>query len=172
MLNRLLAALGLTLVFSAGFILMRDTIGKKSPYPQARPFTVPTPDGRQLGPQQYRGQVVLVNFWASYCIPCADEMPSLERAYRKYQPQGLAVLAVSIDDAMPQVTAFGQKYALSFPVALDASKAVAHSWGTQKVPETYVIARNGEVRARIMGAIDWDAPDVRRMLEDLLRERA
>src|SRR5207244_912103 len=125
----------------------------------------------ELGPQQFPGRVVLVTYWATFCAPCADEMPSLERLWRQYRDRGLVVLAVSVDDRGESVRDFQGRLQLTFPMAHDPDWRAAHAWGTTKIPETYVISRRGQVRVRVMGAIDWMSADSQRMVEGLLAER-
>ncbi|MFN7971524.1 MAG: TlpA disulfide reductase family protein [Acidobacteriota bacterium] len=172
MLRKGIVVAGLTLVISAAWILVSEsTAGLRSRFSAAAPFQAPDLSGKMVGPQSYTGSVVLVNFWATFCRPCVDEMPSLDRVYQEYRSRGLVVLAVSIDEGVPEIEQFQKRFQLSFPIAHDRGKAISTAWGTEKVPETYVIARNGELRTKVVGAIDWSGPGPRAMVEALLAER-
>ena len=170
MTKQLGVVLGLSLVFTAGYVLVRDGVQPSFGLPKAQAFEAPTLSGATTGPQAYPNQVVLVNFWATYCAPCVDEMPSLEQIWQDYRDEGLVVLAVSLDENAEDVAEFQKRFGITFPLAHDPDWKVANSYGTEKVPETYLVARNGEVRTKVMGAIDWASPQTRAMLEALLQE--
>jgi len=117
-----------------------------------------------------RGRVVLVNFWASWCKPCEDEMPAMERLYETQHPQGFELLAVSVGEAPDEVRAFRDRLGLSFPILLDADKTVSHGWQTFRFPESYLIGRDGVVVERYVGPRQWDHEDyverIGRLLQD------
>ncbi len=105
-----------------------------------------------------RGSVVLVNFWATWCKPCEDEMPAMERLYRALRPDGFELLAVSVDDEAEAVAEFQQRLGLSFPILLDPRKDVASGlYHTFRFPESLLIGRDGVVVERYIGPKDWDA---------------
>lgn len=172
MTGRLLAGAGLAVVLAALFVLARDGVQAPSQFAPATPFRLEDIDGGSVDLESHRGQVVLVNFWATYCLPCVEEMPSLERLWREGRDRGLVVVGISIDDEPGVVKRFRGQHRLSFPVAHDAGKLVASRYGTDKVPETYVISRSGELRAKVVGAVDWMAPPQRSLVETLLGERS
>jgi peroxiredoxin len=122
----------------------------------------------------YRGQVVLLNVWATWCEPCRVEMPSLEALYRQVGPQGLHVVALSIDDpgAEQAIRSFVKEYGLTFEVLHDAPAAVKVAYQTSGVPETFVIGRDGVIRKKVIGAMDWNSEANRRLIAQLLAERA
>lgn len=121
---------------------------------------------------QYRGQVVFLNFWASFCAPCREEMPSMESLVRQYEAQGLTMVAISLDDGWQDVDRFmnsflpGQRSAMT--VLLDADEETAHRYGTELLPETYIIDRNGQIVARFVGDYDWTRAEVKQIIEGLL----
>jgi thiol-disulfide isomerase/thioredoxin len=122
--------------------------------------------GREVSVAGLRGKVVFVNFWATWCGPCREEMPSLEALARAFDPDDVAFLAVSVDEAWPEVEAFfGAGARPPFTLLLDPDQAVSRSWGTEKYPESFVVGRDGELLYRIVGARDWDVPAARRLLE-------
>ena len=102
-----------------------------------------------------RGQVVLVNFWATWCKPCEDEIPSMERLYRSLHPEGFELVAVSVDEDRKEVVAFRDRLGLTFPIALDPDQAVSHRYQTTGFPESLLVDRDGTVLERYVGPRDW-----------------
>ena len=122
----------------------------------------------------YRGSVVLLSVWATWCKPCIVEMPSIERLYRDYGPQGLKVVAISIDDPGTDSTirTFARQHGLTFEILHDPTGAIEKDYQTTGVPETFVIGRDGVIRKKIIGASDWDSQGDRALIAQLLRETA
>ncbi len=119
---------------------------------------------------EFKGKVVLLNFWATWCPPCRREMPSMERLYRAYLDDGFVVVAVSIDRAPTgKVEAFVKKLELSFPVLHDRDERVARLYGIPGVPASYVIGARGRIAYRAAGEYDWFRPAARSAVEGLLR---
>lgn len=114
------------------------------------------------------GRVVVVNFWATWCPPCIEEMPALDRLHRKLHEEGLTVVAISEDDSISLPTDFIEKTPVSFPVVHDAGHRVANTWGTFRYPETYVVGRDGVVKRKVFGPADWDAPQAIEYFRGLL----
>lgn len=120
----------------------------------------------------YRGKVVLVHFWATWCPPCVEELPQLEKLYRALRGTDFEILAVSVDDdAAKSVTPFLAKNMVSFPVLFDPGGAVARKYGTIKFPETYVLDRGGTVRFKVIGPLDWASQDPTTAIQRLISER-
>lgn len=145
------------------FALQRDT-----PYPvevgeYGPDFTLPDFTGGSLAPNpihlyEHRGHIVLVNFWATWCAPCVEETPSLEKLSAQLQPMGVEVIAVSVDKDPAALAKFIAQYHLSFPVARDPDQTVASTYGTSVFPETYILDRQGRVAEKIIGGRDWEDP--------------
>ena len=112
-------------------------------------------DGKAVSLADYRGKVVLVHFWATWCPPCVEEIPTLERFYRQVSGTDIEVLAISVDDSAEMLKAFLEKNKVHFPVLRDPDRSMAGSYGTLKFPETYVIGRDGVVRYKVIGPVDW-----------------
>ena len=110
--------------------------------------------------EDYRGKVVLVNFWATWCRPCMKELPALKRAEKTLAKQGVVVLAVNVGEAADKVKAFAASHQLTFPVLLDSDLAVSTSWGVHGYPATYVLNPAGREVYLAEGARDWDSPAV------------
>ncbi|MGC1870748.1 MAG: TlpA disulfide reductase family protein [Acidobacteriaceae bacterium] len=116
-------------------------------------------DGAQtVSLSQYRGKVVLVTFWASYCAPCMEEFPSLLALHQRL-PQ-LNILGVSIDDNAQAYRNFLVAYHVDFPTVRDPSQAVMHRYGTVQIPEAYVINRSGHIVRKYVSAQDWTDPEI------------
>lgn len=120
----------------------------------------------------YRGDVLLLNLWATYCIPCRTEMPSIEALHKDFGPKGLKVVAVSIDEAgfEDQIREFAREYALTFEILYDDSGAMQSIFRTAGVPETYIIGRDGVIRKRAIGAEDWNSDANRALVAQLLAD--
>ena len=130
----------------------------------AEALTLPARGGGQVALAQLKGKAVLVNFWATWCPPCREEMPSLTRLAQSFDPDTFEVVAVSVDDGWQPVEKFLGKTE-PFRVALDEGALVSQHWGTSKFPESYLIDRDGRVRLKFVGPRDWMNPNVAVVLE-------
>jgi cytochrome c biogenesis protein CcmG/thiol:disulfide interchange protein DsbE len=111
-------------------------------------------DGK-LGVADLRGKAVVVNFWASWCVPCRDEAPVLQKTYERYRDQGLVVLGVDVNDFRQDARRFMKRYGLSYPVVYDGKGSTVGKWGVRGFPETFFVDRTGKlVGERIEGAVD------------------
>jgi len=130
-------------------------------------FGITTPDTVDI--RDFRGEVVLLNVWATWCGPCEQEMPSMERLYQEMGPQGLRVVAVSVDQADPEtVGAWVQERDLSFTVLHDPSGRIQQVYQTTGVPESFVVDREGVIVKKIIGATEWDHPAQKALFRRLL----
>lgn len=109
-------------------------------------FTLKTVGGPNLRLAEQRGQVVMVNFWATWCAPCKQEMPHLNQLYDKYRGTGFVLLGVNVDDDPAKAAAEAAKLGIKFPVLLDSAKAVSKAYALNAMPTTFVIDRDGQVR--------------------------
>ena len=109
---------------------------------------------------QYRGQVVVLNFWATWCPPCVEEMPSLVEMQRRMKAKGVTVLAVSVDVDESAYKQFLKDHNVSLLTVRDPEHKSSELYGTFKYPETYVIDRGGVMRRKFIGAVDWTAPEI------------
>ena len=116
----------------------------------------------------YRGKAVLVNFWATWCAPCREEMPSMEALRASMRDKPFVVLAVNVGEGPRAARSFGEKMGLGFPLLLDADTKTTRAWGARVLPATFVLGRDGTIRYGHFGAIDWNAPEVRAAIEALL----
>jgi cytochrome c biogenesis protein CcmG, thiol:disulfide interchange protein DsbE len=143
----------------------------KSAQGKASPFTLRDVDGKEHRLADYRGKVVVLNFWATWCDPCREEMPSLDRLAAKLAGRPFAVLAVDFGEGLPKVRQFAEAQRLRFPLLLDPDGAVARAWKTHVLPATYVIGPDQQLRHVVLGALDWDSPDSLAVIEKLLPKR-
>ena len=121
----------------------------------------------------YRGKVLVVNIWATWCEPCRVEMPSIEKLYKEFAPEGLAVVAVSVDDPGQEqhVRDFAKELGVTFEILHDPARRTATSYQVTGYPETFVIARDGTIRKKIIGAADWSSEANRALIRELLGSR-
>lgn len=125
----------------------------------AKEFTVADSD-HSVSLNQYRGQIVLVNFWATWCPPCVEELPSLMTLQERMKGRGLVVVGVSIDVDGDAYHRFLKLHNINFVTVRDPEQKVASIYGTSGWPETYIIDRQGVLRRKFVGPVDWNAPDV------------
>jgi peroxiredoxin len=129
---------------------------------------LPDLDGKEHALEAYRGKVVLVNFWATWCEPCKEEMPSIERLRRSLEGRPFAVLAVNLAEPDSRVQRFLSQVPLGFPVLMDRDTAAAKAWKARLLPATYIIGPDGRIRYSYLGELDWSRDQVRRQIVALL----
>ncbi|MFP8873466.1 MAG: TlpA disulfide reductase family protein [Myxococcota bacterium] len=117
-----------------------------------------------------RGRVVLLNFWATWCKPCEDEMPAMERLYRELHPEGFELLAISVDAEQDEVEEFRERLDISFPIALDPAQKSARLYQTMGFPESVLIDGQGRIVERYVGPGDWDHAAYAQRIRVLLQE--
>lgn len=134
-------------------------------------FALPDLKGKMVKLSDYRGKVVFVNFWATWCKPCEEEMPSMQRMYEvlKKQYQNFELLAVSIDSKEPDVVeAFAKKYEVTFPVLHDKKGKIKEMYKTTGVPETFIVDQNGVIAEKVWGPRNWSKKDSVKTIIELL----
>jgi cytochrome c biogenesis protein CcmG/thiol:disulfide interchange protein DsbE len=125
-------------------------------------------DGKPAHLSDLKGQVVLLNFWATWCPPCVDEAPALNALQHRIAPLGGTVLGVSVDDDQQAYEEFIKHYELAFPTYRDTTKQIPLMYGTTMYPDTYIIDRNGKLDRKIVGPQDWSSPEMTTYLNTLL----
>ena len=141
------------------------TLGTDSP-----PFQLVDLEGTRIALSDFKGKVVLLNFWATWCGPCRVEMPAMENLYQDLQKEGLEVLAISIDPQGIVVTQpFQEAMGLTFTILHDSDYQVGAAYGARTLPMTYLIDREGIIRHRIFGARDWNGEEARQLIRTLLQ---
>ncbi len=143
---------------------MRDN----SPTPD---FTLPDPAGKKISLKDFRGKLVFLNFWASWCLPCREEMPAMERLYKEFKDKNFVILAVNVKDKRKDALAFIQELKLTYPVVFDPDGQVGLLYGAWGVPTTYLIGPKGEGLARVWGPAEWYSPGARELIKALLDKK-
>ena len=134
-------------------------------------FAFPDLNGQQVGLADHRGKVVLVNIWATWCPPCRQEMPSMQKLYEKFKGENFEILAVSIDSTGSEAVApFIRTMNLTFPVLLDPKEDIRPLYGITGVPESFIIDKEGIVVEKIIGPIDWATPKAFQFFQDLMNK--
>ncbi|MFF5995601.1 TlpA disulfide reductase family protein [Lysinibacillus sp. KU-BSD001] len=131
--------------------------------PYAKDFTLPNLQGEEVNLSDYKGQIVILNFWATWCPPCKEEMPHMQSFYEKQDDiEIVAVNLTSMDVGLDKVKQFVDAYGLTFPILLDEEDIVGQQYGIITIPTTYIIDREGKVFQEIVGAVD------EQMLEEMI----
>jgi peroxiredoxin len=135
----------------------------------AEDFTLPTPDGKRFRLADQRGKVLLVNFWATWCGPCREEMPAMQRLWQRQKDQGFVLVGVSVDADPKVVSPYLAKHKLTFPVALDPKLDLGNAYGVRALPSSFIVDREGYVAALALGPRPWDGDASLSLIEGLLR---
>jgi thiol-disulfide isomerase/thioredoxin len=133
--------------------------------PVAPAFELQGPDDATYALSQWRGQPVIVNFWATWCPPCRAEMPSMERAWAQLKDEGVALIAINAGESKEEIAAFLEQVPVSFPLPMDTDMSVVQSWPMTGLPTTFVVDPEGRLVYRAQGEREWDEPG----LLDLVR---
>jgi len=136
---------------------------------RAEDFSLNTPGSGKFRLFDHHGQVVLINFWATWCPPCLEEMPAMERLYRQHRDGGFTLVAVSVDADSKLVAPFVTARKFSFPVALDPSMNMANTYGVRALPSSFIVARDGTLAALAIGPRHWDNDAAHSLIEGLAR---
>jgi len=144
-------------------------------YNNSRPTRIgnPAPDfvvqdgDRKVALHDFKGQVVVVNFWATWCGPCVQEMPSLVEMAQRVKPKGVTVLGVSIDVDEAAYKKFLQQHGVTFMTVRDPDQKSAALYGTTGWPETFIVDRQGVLRRKFVGPVDWNDPEIVQYLTSL-----
>jgi len=135
--------------------------------PPAPDFSLVDMDGVTHRLSDYRGRVVVVNFWATWCPPCREEMPAMERAWQQLRKQDVMMLAINVGEDEDTIFEFGASYPVEFPLLLDTTSAVISAWPVRGLPTTFVVDPAGRLVYRAIGGREWDAPELVRQIVGL-----
>jgi peroxiredoxin len=141
-----------------------------APSNPAPDFTLRSLDGPNLRLQEQRGKVVLLNFWATWCSPCREEMPQLNKLYEKYRPSGFTLLGVNVDEDSRNTAGIASQMGVKFPVLLDSDKRVAKLYDLSAMPTTVLIDRDGRVRFLHRGYRSGTESEYDQQIRVLLKE--
>ncbi|MDR2509944.1 MAG: TlpA family protein disulfide reductase [Spirochaetaceae bacterium] len=145
----------------AGLPLQRE---KRRP----RPFTLTALDGASVSLDSLKGKVVFLNFWATWCPPCREEMPSMEALYQKFRSKGLEIVACDIMENKERVEKFMRDKNINFQALLDSDGRVSRTYGVQGIPVTFILDRDGMIILSAVGGRDWNSPPISAAFEALL----
>jgi cytochrome c biogenesis protein CcmG/thiol:disulfide interchange protein DsbE len=164
------AVLALTLAAATHFLgdeLFPVAVGMEAP-PITGVTIDATPRAKTLA--DYKGKVVLLNIWATWCEPCRAEMPSMEKLYKEFGPGGLAIVAVSVDDpgATQQIRDFVKEYGITFDILHDPALKTKDRYQVTGYPESFIIGREGTIRRKVFAAADWSSEGNRALIRELL----
>ena len=168
-------SLALVLLVSAGSASAKDPaaelkLNRPKPVQAAKEFDLATPEGGRLKLSDFKGKVVFLNFWATWCKPCEEEMPAMQQLHDRYKERGLVVLAVSADaEGASIVKPFIKKHHLTFPVGLDPRTTVAALYGVWALPQTFIIDRKGDRVLYANGPREWDGKVAQALFESMLK---
>jgi thiol-disulfide isomerase/thioredoxin len=126
-------------------------------------------EGKKHSLADYRGKVVLVNFWATWCEPCREEMPSIERLRASLGGRPFAVLAVNLAEPESRIRKFLEAVPVGFPILLDRDTKTTRAWQAKVLPATYIVGPDGAIRYRHVGDLDWSTPEVRKQIVALMK---
>jgi thiol-disulfide isomerase/thioredoxin len=125
--------------------------------------------GKKHSLADYQGKVVLINFWATWCAPCREEMPSIERLRASLEGRPFAVLAVNLAEPESRIQKFLDAMPLGFPILLDRDTKTTRAWQAKVLPATYIVGADGAIRYRHVGELDWSKPEVRKQIVALMK---
>ena len=132
-------------------------------------FSLPMPDGTTFRLANHHGKMVFVNFWATWCEPCKEEIPAMERLWLRHKDQGFVMVGVSLDSNPKVVPPFVAQHKVTFPIALDPKMDVANTYGVRALPTSFIIDRDGRMTALALGPRPWDNAAAHALVEGLTR---
>lgn len=144
----------------------RQTLPALKSFP-AKDFVLNGEDGKTYQLSKYKGKLVLLNFWATWCPPCREEMPAMERAWQKLKDSNIVFLAVNVGETIDQIFPFTASYPVSFPLLMDIKGEVVKQYPVVGLPTTYLVSPNGLVTHRVVGTREWDEPSMIERLKNL-----
>lgn len=168
--KNLLLTVAFSVLFAAFLFTIHDLLEQRviAAGDSAPGFSITTEAGKKITHKDFNGKLLMVNFWATWCPPCIEEMPSLNQFAREMSGSGLTVLGISVDRNEKAYKTFLEQNKLSFSVARDPEETISSRYGTFKWPETYVIDRNGKVLQKYIGPRDWTDPAISNSIKAIL----
>ncbi len=167
----------LLLLISAGIAQANSAFSDMTIVPEAERKAAPdflseNLAGGNAGLTDYKGKLILLNFWATWCMPCRVEMPGMERLWQKYKEKDFVIVAISNDDesSRSRIETFQKKLDLSFPILLDPESEINDQYKVSSMPTSFLIDANGKVISRIVGSEEWSSPDAIQFVEGLLSQ--
>jgi peroxiredoxin len=167
-----LPALAFAIPLGAGTDTL-GTLGLQTPHEplEAPAFELLDLSGKKIQLKDFRGKLVFLNFFATWCGPCREEMSGMERLYLSYHDKGLIILAINMQESAKTVRPFVQRLKLSFPAVLDTKGSVSREYGIRALPVSFLVGRDGNIRWRAMGGREWDTPQMREYFAQVVTEK-
>lgn len=134
-----------------------ETLTRVAGSPAAPDFNLEDQNGNFVKLSDYKGKVVIVNFWATWCPPCRKEMPSMQRAWEILSKDDIAMLAVNVGEDSDAIFAFTAEYPVDFPLIMDKTSSVTRQWRVRGLPATYIVDPQGKIVYQAIGSREWDA---------------
>ena len=166
-----LALMILTITQSTASGDSTSTLHAVADRPVAPEFALADIDGVMHRLSDYRGQVVIVNFWATWCPPCREEMPSMQRAWEQIQDEDMVILAIDVGEDEDTIFTFTADYPVEFPLLLDLDSRVIQEWPVRGLPTTFIVDPQGRIAYRAIGTRDWEDPALLETLRALQRRQ-
>ena len=160
-----LALVGVAVLFIWMFEPAQPPLGRGDAAPG---FELVTLDGSSMSLGDVDGRVALINFWATWCKPCEDEMPAMQRLYETLSPEGFELLAISVDTSADDVRAFRERLGIGFPILLDPDQDASRLYQTTGFPESLLVDREGRIVERYVGPREWDHADYEARIRRLM----
>lgn len=135
------------------------------------PLSLSGVDGKQHALTDYRGKVIVINFWATWCGPCVKEMPSLQNLARSFKGERFALITVNFGEDKKRIESFLKKNDLKLEVWIDSDMSASKEWVKKGLPTTYVIDSEQRIRYQVLGDLEWDTAEVKEVIRDLLPKR-
>jgi peroxiredoxin len=148
------------------YVSLHDNVVKAGD--KAPDFSIRADNGRTVTTHDFGGKLMILNFWATWCQPCVQEVPSLDALQRQLGPKGLVVFGVSVDKDEQAYKQFLQRFRVSYPTAIDPKQAINTKYGTSQFPESYLIDTNGRVVEKIVGEANWSSEQMIQHVQSLL----
>ncbi len=145
-------------------------IQRVTPPMKALHFTLKNLEGYEVSLKDFAGKVVFLNFWATWCGPCREEMPSMEKLWQRFREDDFVILAVDLRESKGEVVSFMKEYGLTFPVLLDSKGEVGSMFGVRAIPTTYLLDFEGRIVGGAIGARNWESEDAFELIESLLSD--
>ncbi len=133
-------------------------------------FKLKTLDGKMVSLSSFKGKVVFLNFWATWCPPCRAEIPSMIKLYNKFKDRGLEILGVDLQEEEETVRNFVKANKINYPILLDTNGQVGQIYGARSIPTTYIVDRKGNIIARTIGGREWNTEEIYKLFEKVLKQ--
>ena len=170
----------LSVILSVGFFLQHTSAENKrydlnfgvqeySGPTEAIDFTLKDIDNKKVSLRNYRGKIVMLNFWATWCTPCRIEMPSMEKLHRQFKDRGLVVLAVASGENAESVSTFVKEHKITFSALLDSDQEVTDDYKVWALPTTYFINAEGKIIGKVNGSRDWSAEEATQYISSIFQ---